>query len=81
MTLGFGGDVHFAGAVGANASPTNPPTALGDTFPQLFAGTQLTMVNLETAVTDGTCPEPQDKPYIFDAPASAVTALKSATSR
>ena len=37
------------------------------------------MVNLETAVTDGTCPEPQNKPYIFDAPASAVTALKSAT--
>ena len=37
------------------------------------------MANLETAVTDGTCPEPQSKPYIFDAPASAVTALKSAT--
>ena len=37
------------------------------------------MVNLETAVTDGTCPEPQNKPYIFDAPASALTALKSAT--
>ena len=35
------------------------------------------MVNLETAVTDGTCPEPQNKPYIFDAPASAVTALKT----
>jgi hypothetical protein len=37
------------------------------------------MVNLETAVTNGTCPEPQSKPYIFDAPASAVTALKNAT--
>jgi poly-gamma-glutamate synthesis protein (capsule biosynthesis protein) len=37
------------------------------------------LVNLETAVTDGTCPEPQNKPYIFDAPASAITALKSAT--
>jgi poly-gamma-glutamate synthesis protein (capsule biosynthesis protein) len=37
------------------------------------------MVNLETAVTDGTCPEPQSKPYIFDAPASAITALKGAT--
>ena len=37
------------------------------------------MVNLETAVTDGACPEPQNKPYIFDAPASAVTALKGAT--
>jgi poly-gamma-glutamate synthesis protein (capsule biosynthesis protein) len=37
------------------------------------------MVNLETAVTDGTCPEPQNKQYIFDAPASAITALKSAS--
>jgi hypothetical protein len=78
VTLGFGGDVHFAGAVGANLAK-NPSTALGNTIPQLFTGTQLRMVNLETAVTNGTCPEPQSKPYIFDAPASAVTALKSAT--
>jgi hypothetical protein len=78
VTLGFGGDVHFAGAVGANLTK-DPSTALGTTIPQLFSGAQLRMVNLETAVTDGTCPEPQSKPYIFDAPASAVTALKSAT--
>src|ERR1700728_1152909 len=78
VTLGFGGDVHFAGAVGVNLAK-NPATALGTTIPQLFSGTQLRMVNLETAVTNGTCPEPQSKPYIFDAPASAVTALKSAT--
>ena len=78
VTLGFGGDVHFAGAVGSNLAK-NPATALGTTIPQLFSGTQLRMVNLETTVTDGTCPEPQNKPYIFDAPASAVTALKGAT--
>jgi poly-gamma-glutamate synthesis protein (capsule biosynthesis protein) len=78
VTLGFGGDVHFAGAVGANLAK-DPTTALGSTIPQLFSGTQLRMVNLETAVTDGTCPEPQSKPYIFDAPASAITALKGAT--
>jgi Bacterial capsule synthesis protein PGA_cap len=78
VTLGFGGDVHFAGAVGENLAE-DPSTALGTTIPQLFSGTQLRMVNLETAVTDGTCPEPQDKQYIFDAPASAITALKSAT--
>jgi hypothetical protein len=77
VTFGFGGDVHFAGAVGNNLAQ-NPATALGTTIPQLFSGTQLSMVNLETAVTDGTCPEPQNKPYIFDAPASAVAALKSA---
>ncbi len=78
VTLGFGGDVHFAGAVGASLAK-NPSTALGTTIPQLFTGAVLRMVNLETAVTDGTCPEPQNKPYIFDAPASAITALKSAT--
>ncbi len=78
VTLGFGGDVHFAGVVGENLAK-NPATALGTTIPQLFSGAQLRMVNLETAVTDGTCPEPQSKPYIFDAPASAVTALKSAS--
>jgi poly-gamma-glutamate synthesis protein (capsule biosynthesis protein) len=78
VTLGFGGDVHFAGAVGERLAQS-PSTALGTTIPQLFSGTQLRMVNLETAVTDGTCPEPQNKQYIFDAPASAITALKSAT--
>jgi poly-gamma-glutamate synthesis protein (capsule biosynthesis protein) len=78
VTLAFGGDVHFAGTVGANLA-RDPATALGSTIPQLFAGAQLRMVNLETVVTNGTCPEPQPKPYVFDAPASAITALKSAT--
>ncbi|HEX4245361.1 MAG TPA: CapA family protein, partial [Acidimicrobiales bacterium] len=78
VTLGFGGDVHFAGAVGDRLA-TNPTTAPGSTIPQLFANTQLSMVNLETAVTNGVCPEPQSKPYIFDAPPSAMTALKAAT--
>ena len=39
VTLGFGGDVHFAGAVGGNLAK-DPSTALGTTIPQLFAGTQ-----------------------------------------
>jgi capsule synthesis protein PGA_cap len=78
VTFGFGGDVHFAGAVGVSLTK-DPSTALGTTIPQLFSGTELRMVNLESAVTNGTCPEPQNKPYIFDAPASAITALKSAT--
>ena len=81
VTLGFGGDVHFEGTVGANLAQ-NPSTALGTTIPQLFAGTNMTMVNLESVITEGTCPEPQTKPpgeqYTFYAPASAVTALKSA---
>jgi poly-gamma-glutamate capsule biosynthesis protein CapA/YwtB (metallophosphatase superfamily) len=79
VTLAFGGDVHFAGAVG-NSLAKNPSTALGTTIPQLFTGAQLRMVNLETVLTDNNvCPEPQNKQYIFYAPPSAITALKSAT--
>ena len=77
VSLGFGGDVHFEGTVGSSLA-SDPSTALGTSIPQLFAGTNVSMVNLESVVTDGTCPEPQNKQYIFDAPASAVTALKSA---
>ena len=40
---------------------------------QLLAGSQLRMVNLESALTDGTCPQPQSKPYIFYAPPTALT--------
>jgi poly-gamma-glutamate capsule biosynthesis protein CapA/YwtB (metallophosphatase superfamily) len=79
VTFGFAGDVHFAGAVGSRLAQ-DPATALGDTISQLFAGTQLRMVNLETAVTDNAvCPQPQDKPFIFDAPTTAITALQSAS--
>ena len=38
VTFGFGGDVHFAGAVGTSLAK-NPSTALGTTIPQLFSGT------------------------------------------
>jgi poly-gamma-glutamate synthesis protein (capsule biosynthesis protein) len=78
VTLGFGGDVHFEGVVGQKLAQ-NPSTALGTTIPQLFAGSNVSMVNLETVVTEGTCPEPQNKQYHFYAPASAITALKSAS--
>jgi poly-gamma-glutamate capsule biosynthesis protein CapA/YwtB (metallophosphatase superfamily) len=77
VTLAFGGDVHFAGVVGERLAE-DPATALGTTFPTLFAGAQVSMVNLETALTAGTCPEPQTKPYIFDAPPTALTALHDA---
>ena len=78
VTLAFGGDVHFAGDVGVRLTD-DPATALGDTVGQLFSGAQLRMVNLESALTDGTCPQPEAKPYIFFAPPTAITALRGAT--
>jgi poly-gamma-glutamate synthesis protein (capsule biosynthesis protein) len=78
VTLAFGGDIHFEGAVGLRLTK-DPATALGNTVGQLLAGSQLRMVNLESALTDGTCPQPQSKPYIFYAPPTALTALRNAT--
>ncbi len=78
VTMAFGGDVHFESAVGQRLTE-NPSTALGTTVSQLLGDSQLRMVNLESALTNGTCPLPQDKPYIFFAPPTALTALHDAS--
>jgi hypothetical protein len=78
VTLAFGGDVHFEGAVGLRLTQ-DPTTALGDTVGQLLVGAQLRMVNLESALTNGTCPQKQNKPFIFYVPPTALSALRNAT--
>jgi Bacterial capsule synthesis protein PGA_cap len=78
VTLAFGGDVHFEAAVGLRLTD-DPGTALGNTVAQLLGGAQVRMVNLESALTDGTCPQKQDKPFIFYTPPTALTALRNAT--
>jgi poly-gamma-glutamate synthesis protein (capsule biosynthesis protein) len=67
VTLQFGGDVHFAGAAAAALN------GFGPIVPELSAA-DLTMVNLETAITDGG--DPADKEFTFRAPAQAFTALR-----
>lgn len=70
MTLAFAGDVHAEGPSGdaIRAGLPSIRDALG--------AADLTMVNLETAVTDrGT---PADKQFVFRAPASTLTALREA---
>ncbi len=47
-------------------------------MPELLAGVDLSMVNLESALTDGTCPDAQGKQYVFYAPQSAIDAFKGA---
>ncbi|MER7419423.1 CapA family protein [Micromonospora peucetia] len=73
ITLAFAGDVHFAGrTAGLLAAPT---TAFGPISSTLSAA-DLTMVNLETAVTTRGTPEP--KQFLFRAPASTYDAVKAA---
>jgi poly-gamma-glutamate synthesis protein (capsule biosynthesis protein) len=74
FTMSFAGDVHFSGRV-AKRLAKDPATAFGSAAPGL-AKADLTMVNLETAITTGG--DPQDKAFTFRAPPSALTALRDA---
>jgi Bacterial capsule synthesis protein PGA_cap len=79
VTLGFGGDVHFpAGTNLGDRLAADPAGALGPTVPELLSGANLSMVNFESALTDGTCPQAQSKQYVFYAPPTAVTAFRGA---
>ncbi len=79
MTLAFGGDVHFpAGTTLGDRLADDPATALGPTVPELFSGADIKMTNFESALTNGICPEPQDKQYVFYAPPTAITAFQGA---
>jgi poly-gamma-glutamate synthesis protein (capsule biosynthesis protein) len=79
VTFAFGGDVNFpSGSTLAVRLADDPTTAMGTGVAPLIAGANLSMVNLETALTDGTCPQPQDKQYVFYAPSTAVSALRGA---
>jgi poly-gamma-glutamate capsule biosynthesis protein CapA/YwtB (metallophosphatase superfamily) len=74
VTLAFGGDVHFEGALERRLN-RDPATAMGP-IATVLRRADLAVVNLETAVTDrGT---PADKSFTFRAPATAFTALRAA---
>jgi hypothetical protein len=74
VTIAFGGDVHFEGAIGSRLA-ANPATALGP-IAGVLRRADLAVVNLETAITErGT---PAGKDFTFRAPPSALTALKEA---
>ncbi|MFC4529798.1 CapA family protein [Sphaerisporangium dianthi] len=74
FTISFGGDVHFEGALRNRLA--NPRTALGP-ISSVLRRADLTMVNLETAITQGGTPAP-GKQYTFRAPPTAFAALKAA---
>ena len=70
--LAFGGDVHFEGVLesrlAANAAGVLQP------IEPVFRQADLSVVNLETAVTTGGSPTP--KAFVFRAPATAFAALR-----
>jgi hypothetical protein len=79
VTFAFAGDVNFpAGTTLGDRLADDPATALGPTVPELLGGVDLSMVNLESALTDGTCPASQSKQFVFYAPPTALTALHDA---
>ncbi|MBC6470534.1 CapA family protein [Actinomadura alba] len=72
IILAFGGDVHFEGMLRSRLA--DPATALGPISGTLRRA-DLSMVNLETAITTGGTPAP-GKQFTFRAPATAFTALR-----
>jgi hypothetical protein len=74
FTIAFAGDVHFSGRVRTRLD-RNPATVFAQAAPGLRAA-DLTMVNLETAITNGGVQ--QNKEFTFRAPPSAFTALRDA---
>ena len=74
VTIAFGGDVHFEGAV-ASRLANDPATTFGP-IAGVLRRADLAIVNLETAITErGT---PAAKEFTFRAPASAFAALDAA---
>ena len=73
ITLAFAGDVHFTGRTAKLLR--HPATAFGS-IASLLRSADLTVVNLETAVTSGGKPQP--KYYHFRATPVAFTALRDA---
>jgi poly-gamma-glutamate synthesis protein (capsule biosynthesis protein) len=71
VTFAFAGDIHFEGAL-ANKLAADPAGVLAPIAPVL-GGADLTVANLETAITEGGTPA--DKEFTFRAPPSALTAL------
>jgi poly-gamma-glutamate capsule biosynthesis protein CapA/YwtB (metallophosphatase superfamily) len=79
VSIAFGGDVHFpAGTNLGDRLAADPSDALGPTVPALLSGVDLSMVNYESALTDGTCPDAQGKQYVFYAPPTVIDAFKGA---
>ncbi len=75
VTIAAGGDVNSESTIALRLA-ADPSTAFGPGAKALLSHADLAMVNLETALTEGACPVPQPKEYVFTAPPSVITALR-----
>ncbi len=75
MTLAFAGDVHFSGRLEPLLADGDPAEALAALRPTLSAA-DVTVVNLEAAITERGSPEP--KQFHFRVPTTALDALAGA---
>ena len=73
VTLAFGGDVHFESPIRERLAAS--PASVLAPIASVLGRADIAMVNLETAVTNRGKPAPKE--YVFRAPATAFTALKS----
>lgn len=73
VTVAFAGDVHFAGRTLTLLE--EPESAFGPVS-QVLSAADITVVNLETAVTEGGTPEPKE--FHFRAPPSTYEAVRAA---
>ncbi|MFD8708296.1 CapA family protein [Kitasatospora sp. NPDC059648] len=73
ITVAFAGDVHFEGRTQARLSVQPPETALGP-ISRTLADADLSVLNLETAITGRGAPEP--KTYTFRTSPKALSVLK-----
>lgn len=69
--------MHFEGPLAARLA-ADPATALDGDISALLAGADLSMTNFESALISGPCTDPQPKQFVFDAPRTAITALRAA---
>ena len=73
VTIAFAGDINFEGAMGTRLT-RDPETAVGP-FTDVLSAADLVVGNLETAV--GTGGTPENKDFTFEAPPSAIDALRA----
>jgi poly-gamma-glutamate synthesis protein (capsule biosynthesis protein) len=73
VTIAFAGDINFEGAMGTRLA-RDPQSAIGP-FTDVLSSADIAVGNLETAL--GTGGSPENKDFTFQAPPSAVDALRA----